>query len=260
MLLAERFVGRHAAVVGGATGAGAAIVRALISGGARVTIFDKNAKEGAALVASLSAISGDGHVNFTALDVGSVQEVNTAFLSSSGSRPAFDTLVVHAGTILVKSFDQTSDDDWQMLWNINVLGMVRCIRSALPSLLASGRGCIVCTSSISGLTASALEIAYCVTKGAILQLVRGIAVEYRDRGLRCNAICPGFIDTPHGQSELIQLAAQGAAMSDGVMHALQGRMCTPEEVAGVVAFLVSNEASFINGEYICIDNGAMART
>jgi NAD(P)-dependent dehydrogenase (short-subunit alcohol dehydrogenase family) len=247
-------LGRSAFVIGGATGAGEAMVRQLHLAGADVMIVDINSHAGTVLADSLDLPTG-ARVRFVRADVRRVGDIEAVF---SGQR--CDMLAVHAGTLIVKPFHETSDEEWSALFDINVLGMVRCVRAALPALLAGGDGRIVCTSSISGLTASAHESAYCVTKGAVLQLVRSLAVEYRDRGLRCNAICPGFIDTPHGRAELASLQAQGLAVDDAAMRALQGRVCRPAEVAAVAVFLLSDGASFINGEFVCVDNGAMART
>ena len=124
----------------------------------------------------------------------------------------------------------------------------------------NGGGTILNTSSISGVTASALESAYCTTKGAVLQLTRAIAVEYRDCGIRCNAICPGFIRTDHGLRELEELARLGAPVPHDAITALQGRLCEPEDVAAAALALVSDDTRFVNGAALFVDNGWTART
>jgi NAD(P)-dependent dehydrogenase (short-subunit alcohol dehydrogenase family) len=171
-----------------------------------------------------------------------------------------DILVNHAGTVIVKSFLNTSTTDWRRLIDINIMSMVEMCRLTLPHMLKKGGGAIVNTSSISGLTASALEIAYCVTKGAVIQLTRGLAVEFRERGIRCNAVCPGFIRTDHGLREMRELVALGEPVTDADIALLQGRMCEPDEVAQVIAFLASDSASFVNGEMLVVDNAALAKT
>lgn len=87
---------------------------------------------------------------------------------------------------------------------------------------------------------------------------RSLAVEFRDRGIRCNAVCPGFIETPHGQREVEELTRFGVDVSDEALAEQQGRMCTPEEVANAALFLASDEASFVNGTHLFVDNAYTA--
>ena len=92
-----------------------------------------------------------------------------------------------------------------------------------------------------------------------MQLSRAIAVEYREQGIRCNAVCPGFVKTAHGLREIAELDAQGQHWEDGDLAATQGRICEPEEVANAVLFLASDEASFVNGAALYVDNGWYTR-
>lgn len=171
-----------------------------------------------------------------------------------------DVLYNHAGTLIVKPFLATADTEWEWLFAANLHGMVRSTRAFLPLMLEGGGGAIVNMASISGLTASPLESAYCATKGACVQLTRAIAVEFRERGVRCNAVCPAFIETAHGRRELDDLVKQGGIAGLSDITALQGRMATEDEVAEAVLFLASPRASFVNGAALVIDNGALAAT
>ncbi|MEP5761814.1 MAG: SDR family oxidoreductase [Litoreibacter sp.] len=141
-----------------------------------------------------------------------------------------------------------------------LMGMVRSIRCFLPHMLGSAYAGIVSMASISGLNASAMEAAYYVSKGACVQLTRAIAAEFRDRGVRCNAVCPGFIRTDHGNHELREQVALGATEGIKDITALQGRMADPDEISDAVLFLASYESRFINGEVLVVDNAAMATT
>mgnify|MGYP001555304615 FL=1 len=94
-----------------------------------------------------------------------------------------------------------------------------------------------------------------MTKGAVLQLSRNIAVEYREQGIRCNAVCPGFVKTAHGLREIAELDAAGQTWEDGDLAATQGRICEPDEVASAALFLASDESSFVNGMALYVDNG-----
>ena len=253
-----RLDGRVALVSGGAGGVGAAISRVLAEAGAAVEILDVQHEAGATLAAGLTDAGGRAH--FTHADVSLAPDVAAAVGAVLARHGRVDVLVNHAGTIVVRAFHETSEEDWDRLMAINVKSMFLVTRAVLPAMLAAGRGAIVNTASISSFTASPLESAYCATKGAVLQLTRAIAVEYRDRGIRCNAVCPGFIRTPHGLREMAELIALGVDASESAIAAAQGRICEPEEVARVVHFLASDAASFINGEGIVVDNASTVVT
>jgi NAD(P)-dependent dehydrogenase (short-subunit alcohol dehydrogenase family) len=125
-------------------------------------------------------------------------------------------------------------------------------------MIASGGGSIVCTSSISAVAATPMEVLYDTTKGAYHMFARAIAVEFRDRNIRCNAVCPGFIRTPHGLREVGELQRLGVDTSDAAIAAQQGRIGEPEEVARAALYLASDEASFATGAHLFVDNGFTA--
>src|SRR5262249_56665633 len=135
----------------------------------------------------------------------------------------------HAGILAVGPFLETEEDEWDRLMAVNVRSMFLMTKAVLPGMLAAGGGSIVCTSSISAVAATPMEVLYDTTKGAVHMFARAIAVEYRDRGIRCNAVCPGFIRTPHGLREVDALTALGIDASETALKAQQGRMCEPEE-------------------------------
>ena len=120
-------------------------------------------------------------------------------------------------------------------------------------------GGIVITSSIGGEKGFALESIYCMTKGAVLQLARSIAIEYRDRGIRANAVCPGFVKTAHGLREIEELDGLGQQWNEADLAGVQGRLCEPEEVAAAALWLASDDASFVNGTALYVDNGWYAK-
>jgi len=128
-------------------------------------------------------------------------------------------------------------------------------RAVLPGMIANGGGSIVCTSSISAVAATPMEVLYDTTKGAVHMFARAIAVEFRDRNIRCNAVCPGFIRTPHGLHEVEELQKLGVDASEAALEAQQGRIGEPEEVAKAALFLASDEASFVNGAVYVVDGG-----
>ena len=225
--------------------------------GADVSIFDIQDSLGNEVAAEIAA--ANGRATFVHTDVADPAAVDRSVAAVVQRAGKVDVLMNHAGLVIVRPFLETSDDDWHRTMQVNLMGMVHTSRAVLPHMLASGKGSIVNTASISGLTASALESAYCTSKGACIQLTRSIAVEFRDCGIRCNAVCPGFVRTPHGLREIQELSAM-QAWSEGDVTLTQGRICEPDEVARVVVFLASDDASFINGESVVVDNTAMART
>ena len=131
-------------------------------------------------------------------------------------------------------------------------------RAVLPQMIAAGGGAIVCTSSISAVYATPMEVLYDATKGACHMFSRAIAVEFRDRGIRCNAICPGFIDTPHGVREVTELSALGVDVSEAAIKAVQGRLGQPEDIARAALYLASDDADFVTGTSLFVDGGFSA--
>ena len=169
-----------------------------------------------------------------------------------------DILVNCAGVIRRADVVETTEEEWDRLMAVNVKSMYLVTRAVLPGMLARGKGAIVCTSSISAVAGTPMEVLYDTTKGACHMFARAIAVEYRDRGIRCNAVCPGFVRTPHGLREVDALQKLGVDVSEAALAVSQGRICEPEEVAAAALFLASDEASFVNGTHLFVDNGFTA--
>ncbi len=254
--MAGRLQGKVALVSGGATGMGGAASRLFAEEGAAVGIVDLNREAGESLAAELVAV---GHrAVFAAADVSKADAVAGAVDAVSAALGPITVLFNHAGSIVVKPFLDTSEGEWDRLFDINVKSMFLVTKAVLPQMIAAGGGSIVCTSSISAVAATPMEVLYDATKGACHMFARAIAVEFRDRNIRCNAICPGFVRTPHGNREVELLTRYGVDVSDAALAAQQGRMCDPMEVARAALFLASDDASFVNGTHLFVDNGFTA--
>ena len=251
-----RLAGRSTLVSGGASGCGAAAARLFADEGAKVTVVDRQAALGTQVVDEIKA--GGGEAFFAEADVSKANAVKAAVAAATKQFGAPTMLFNHAGSIVVKPFLETTEADYDWLMDVNVRSMFLMTQAVLPGMLAAGGGAIVCTSSISAVAATPMEVLYDTTKGAVHMFARAIAVEYRDRGIRCNAVCPGFIRTPHGMREVAALSSLGVDASDAALAAQQGRMCEPEEVAKAALFLLSDEASFVNGAHLFVDNGFTA--
>ncbi|MDP6413102.1 MAG: SDR family oxidoreductase [Arenicellales bacterium] len=253
-----RLEGKHAVVSGGAAGAGGAASEVFAREGANVVIVDIQEEAGLTLVEKIR--EAGGKASFVRADVSLSDEVDEAIDEANRIFDnRIDVLFNHAGTVTIKPFLETTEHDWDRMMRINVKSMFLMTKSVLPSMLDQG-GAIVNTSSISAVAGTPMEVLYCTSKGACHMFTRAIATEYRDNGIRCNAVCPGFIRTAHGIRELKELRDYGVEVTEEDICRIQGRICEPEEVANAALFLASSEASFVNGETMFVDNGMLVRT
>ena len=251
-----RLDNKVALISGGATGMGGAASRLFAAEGAKVGILDINARAGLEAVADIERAGGTAC--FVQADVSRADEVKRAVDEVSAKLGPITVLFNHAGSIVIKPFLETTEEEWDRLTDINVKSMFLVTRAVLPQMIAAGGGAIVCTSSISAVAGTPMEVLYDTTKGACHMFARAIAVEFRDRNIRCNAVCPGFVRTPHGLREVAELQKLGVDTSEAALAVQQGRIGEPEEVARAALFLASDEASFVNGTHLFVDNGFTA--
>ena len=256
--MSGRLKGKIALISGGATGMGGAASRLFAAEGAKVGIVDRNVEAGRALAAEINQA---GHTAmFAAADVSSAAEVNRAVGEVQAGLGAINVLFNHAGTIVIKPFLETTEEEWDWLTAVNVKSMYLMTRAVLPQMIAAGGGSIVCTSSISAVAATPMEVLYGTTKGACHMFARAIAVEFRDRNIRCNAVCPGMVDTDLWADEYRFISQmEGITVAEARHRAAQQialrRQCSPDEVADVVAYLCSPAAGYISGVALPIAGG-----
>lgn len=254
--MADRLKGKVALISGGATGMGGASAKLFAAEGAKVAIVDRNLEAAEATCDEIVAAGGKA-VALQA-DVSKAAEVTAAVLAAEKAFGPITVLFNHAGTIVIKPFLETTEEEWDWLHAVNVKSMFLMTKAVLPQMISAGGGSIVCTSSISAVLATPNEVLYDTTKGAVHMFARAIAVEYRDKNIRCNAVCPGFIRTPHGNREVRELAALGLDVSDAAIAAQQGRMGEPEDVARAALYLASDDSAFVTGQQLFVDNGFSA--
>ena len=252
----NRLSGKVALISGGATGMGGAASVLFAAEGARVAILDLNLTEAEARVSEITIAGGQAIA--IKCDVSDAAQVTAAVEKATAALGPITVLFNHAGTIVIKPFLETTEAEWDWLHAVNVKSMFLVTKAVLPGMIAAGGGSIVCTSSISAVAGTPMEVLYDTTKGAVHMFARAIAVEFRDRGIRCNAVCPGFIETPHGLREVRDLQALGVDVSEAAIMAAQGRIGKAVEVAQAALFLASDEASFVNGTHLFVDNGFTA--
>ena len=254
--MTRRLEGRTALITGGAGGCGLAASELFAREGAKVGIVDLPRSEGAALAERLRA---EGHeAIFAPADVSDAAQVKDAVAAVEAAFGPITVLMNHAGILAALPFLETSEEEWDRIMAVNVKSMFLVTKAVLPGMIAAGGGSIVSTSSISGVVGTPMEVLYCTSKGACHMFARAIAVEFRDRGIRSNAVCPGFIATAHGLREIDLLQKHGVDVTEAAISAAQGRLCRPEEVAAAALFLASDEASFVNGTHLFADNAYTA--
>lgn len=245
------FTDQVAIVTGGASGMGAATARELAAAGARVIIVDKNVVLGTAFAEEIGADVLIGDVSDSVF----CERVVETAVAKYGR---FDILINAAGIIVRADALGTSDEQWQQVMNVNVSGVFYLSRAAVKVMKPQGKGAIVNFGSIWGGVGAAGVVAYCASKGAVHQLTRAMALDHVNDGIRINAVCPGEVNTPMLSSarsepvteEMLQRIASTVPMQ---------RLADPVEIARVVLFLASDDASYMTGAMVNVDAGYTAR-
>jgi 2-keto-3-deoxy-L-fuconate dehydrogenase len=241
--MSERLKGKRAFVTAAAAGIGRASAIAFAREGATVFATDIDEK-------ALAALAGEGVKDVARLDVRDTSAVG-AIASRVGK---IDILLNAAGFVHHGTALDCSDDDWDFSFDLNVKSMHRTIRAFLPGMLEQGHGSIVNISSAAGVfKAAPNRYVYGATKAAVAALTRAVAVDFITKGIRCNCICPGTIETP---SMLQRAAAAGPGGHEMfVSRQPMGRLGTAEEIASLAVYLASDESAFTTGVAHIIDGG-----
>jgi len=248
----NRFQGKIAVVTGGASGIGEAIMRQLISEGARVVIGDLNTGKGEALAAEL----GEQSLRFRRCDVGLQADVDALVDEAEHGFGGLDLLFNNAGIGgTFGTADQISAEDWLRVIAVNLNSVFYGCHAAIPAMRKRGGGAIVNTASISGLAGDYGTNAYNATKGAVINYTRTLAIDHARENIRVNALLPGLIDTP-----LVQVLDQIGIRKAWVDVIPMRRAGTPAEMAQVALFLASDAASFVTGSMYVADGGMSAHT
>ena len=251
----SRLAGKRVVITGGATGIGAAIVRRFAAEGAAVAILDLNEADAQALAGEVTASGGKALA--LGCDVADVERVAAAVDEAAATLGGLDIVVANAavGTVVVGgTVESIEPERWDLAFDVNARGVYALCRAALPHLRSAGGGSIVVTSSSSaliGVGGARPTHAYAATKGALLSLVRALAVSYGPEGIRANALAPGFVRTRLTADVVGNPEALAAATSAIPLR----RIAEPDELAACALFLASDEASFVTGATLVADGG-----
>lgn len=246
--LTQRLAGRVAVITGGASGIGLATAKRFAAEGATVVIGDLDEAAGLAAADELDCL-------FVKVDVTDEDEVNNLFDTAYLTYGSVDIAFNNAGISPPDddSIETTELPAWQRVQDVNLKSVYLCCRSALRYMVKQGRGSIINTASFVAVLGSATsQISYTASKGGVLALSRELGVQFARQGIRVNALCPGPVNTPLLQ-ELFAKDPERAARR--LVHIPVGRFAEPEELAAAVAFLASDDSSFITGSTFLVDGG-----
>ena len=238
--------GRRCVVVtGGASGIGQATVKRLVADGFRVAVLD------------LGDAAGSGAELALRADVTDPAEVESAIERVLAAFGRIDVLVNNAGitgSTQATVCHETPVQDWDRVLSVNVRGPFLCSRAVLPTMLSQGSGHIITVASVAGLVAFPGRCAYTTSKGAAVLFTKSLAVDYASKGIRANAVCPGFVQTPMTQWRLDVPELRARVESTIPM----GRVAQPEEIAEAIAMLASDTLVYLTGHALVVDGGATA--
>ncbi|MFM9940627.1 MAG: SDR family NAD(P)-dependent oxidoreductase [Hyphomicrobiaceae bacterium] len=248
-----RLAGRIALVTGSGNGIGRAIAERFAAEGAHVVLADIDMTGAQSVVAAI--VAAGGQATSLACDVTRGQDVAALFRTIDQSHGRLDVLVNNAGINVRGDFRHLSDADWVKIRDVNLDGVVRLARDGFELLRKSKRGSLINIASIMGGRGMRQLVAYSATKGAVIALTQGLAVEYAAFDIRVNALCPGFVETAM-TGRVLKVPAFAKALLDKTPMRRFGRA---DEIAAAALFLASDDASYVTGASLLVDGGMAAQ-
>lgn len=244
--------GKACIVTGGSAGIGLAIVSRLLDDGARVLFCGQDERRGQEALAGL----GSAGAHFVQADVGAEDDVESLVAEAVRLFGGIDILVNNAAKAAVSLISEHSTEDWRRSTAVNLDSVFFASRAAIREFRKRGGGVIINVASISGLAGDGAYPSYCAQKGAVINLTRAMAVYHARENIRINALCPGFVETPATDA----FKAIPGLLDDWFRGIPAQRPAQPEEMAGIVSFLASDDASYVHGSIIVADGGVSAAT
>jgi len=245
-----------ALITGGGSGIGAAAARRFAREGAKIVLTGRRPEPIAAVAAEVGGVAVAG-------DTGDPLQATEAVAVAVSTFGGIDVLVTSAGGGYEGAVGDIDDEHWRRTFDTNLNGPMMLTRAALPGMLERGGGSIVLVASVNGMAAAPVSVAYDVSKAGLIALARAIAVDYGARGIRANALCPGWVTTPMGDDAMDELgASKGVGRQEAYDLATADvpmrRAGSAEEMAACCLFLASDESSFVNGTTLVADGGGLA--
>lgn len=242
---------RVALVTAGGAGIGRAGALAMARAGAHVVVTDLLADRAAAVAAEI--VMAGGRAESFDLDVLDDAALEEAILDAAGRHGRLDVLHSHAGVQVPGRLDEVDADQMDLSWKLNVRAHFVAAKAAMQMMVPRRQGSIIVTSSNSGVQYDREMIAYCTTKHAVIAMVRQIAVDFARHNVRCNALCPGFVDTVFNAGFEVQMGGR-RALEDYVRDAIpMGRFGSAEEIGEAILYLASDKSAFMTGHALVID-------
>lgn len=241
--------GKVALITGAGSGIGKATAEHMHEAGALVV---------AGIIAEEQHCPTAGYVQ-RILDVRSQSQWDDAISECRNRFGGIDILVNNAGILIEGNAEQTSDADWDLIFDINLKGAFRGCRTVIPEMRRRGGGAIINLASIDALTGAIRHVAYSAAKGGVTALTRSLATDHAEEGIRVNAVCPGTIATPMVEKMFVDSGDAANARQLSIAKHPMGRLAVADEVARVITFLSSNDASFITGQSVSVDGGRSIR-
>ena len=251
-----RLAGKVALITGGNSGIGKASAILFAQEGAKVVIAARDTVSGEETASAIK--KGGGTAVFVRTDVSQRDDCKQAVDLTITRFGRIDVLFNNAGMALVKTLHETTEEEWDRIFDTNLKSIFRMCKFAIPHMIAGGGGSIINTGSQLSMVAAPSFAAYCATKGAILNLSRAMALDYAKHNIRVNTLCPGAVATPRRLRQFEgKEGPQGTLGHLASLHPM-GRIGQPEELAPAVLFLACGDASFVTGTALVVDGGYIA--
>ena len=255
--MSGRLEGQVAIVTGAGRGIGEGIAKRFAREGAAVVAAQRTPEEGDRVVEEI--VADGGRAISVRTDVGDPESVEALVKKTLEAYGSLDAIVNNAGVGLIRSVVDTSMDEYDTLMDINLRGVFLCMKYAIPPMLEQGSGSVINIASVASFVAFPDDAAYCASKGGVLMLTRQAALDYSAKGVRINAICPGFIETPMLLEYCDGQGDPEATMAEVVAMHPAGRLGQVDDVASAAVYFASEDSAWVTGTSLPVDGGMLVR-
>lgn len=250
------FEGKVAIITGGTSGIGLSTASILLESGASVALIGRQPEKGQVALKQFAEYGAK--VCFVQGDISKTGDCQNVIEQTVAKLGRLDVVINSAGIYMEKAIGEVTEEEFDQMMNINIKGTYFICKYALPHLRQAGGGAIVNISSDAGINGNCLCTTYCASKGAVTVFTKALALEAIHDGIRVNCVCPGDVDTPMVEKQLMNVEDKEQYLREMASIYPIGRIGKPEEIANVICFLASDNASFVNGAIWTVDGGLTA--